>query len=446
MVEWQEHRPFVSRSLKKCYVKKCQAKRCHAKKCHAKKCYGRRLWHMRKIFIVVLTIIITIFIVIAAVVPAISRSSMPPYFLAVNDTLLPFNETTMPYISGGDILVPHSVFGEAEVWSAASDELDRVRIYRGSNRHVDFYTARGLAEDQDGNVLPWPAARKVGGRFYVPLRQVCEFFDLTLTFPEVGRDIIPQEQMYIIRIRSREGLNDRTFVGFYRESLKSAYNEYYSISTSPSPPTTSPTSPQPPTVSPGVPTYTPPSVEPPPIYSDVTVYHSFYGIADGGTDVIFELLDANAASDYRFCFFVSAADIRKDAGLIRKIAADGHAIGIWLEQGTYREYEMTSMLLYEATKVKTILVMLSEAASARTSLGLLNGYGLIIWSVSGGLVYDDTFSVDAVTEMIPKESGARMNLISSCSENTALMLSGILAYLREFEYSVAGINETTAPA
>jgi hypothetical protein len=75
----------------------------------------------------------------------------------------------------------------------------------------------------------------------------------------------------------------------------------------------------------------------------------------------------------------------------------------------------------------------------------LRNHGLIFWDTSESLVYDDTLSVDSVTDMIPTESGARQNLISSCSENIRPMLSGILSYLREKEYSVVSITETVFP-
>ena len=377
---------------------------------------------------------IVVICIAAALTPITSRAAVTPYFIAVNDVLLPFNDDTMPYVTGGEIFVPRRIFEGVGVFSVASEELERVRIYTGASRYVDFYTARSLVEDQDGNVLPWPAARRVGSRFYVPLRQVCDFFGLTYEEVEVSRDIISQEQMWLIRIRQREGasgFNGPTFVVMNRSAIRNAYNEYHAL-----PPPT-------PAAPPDVALPSPPTVEPPPKYNDVTIHHSFYNISAGGTNVILELLDASAAPDYRFCFFVSADDIIKDAGLIRRISGSGHTIGIWLTEGTYNEYLRTSALLYEAAKIKTLLV----SADSETEHAFMKAgeHGVIFWETSQSLIYDDTFSVDAVTAMLPQESGARLNLIASCLENTALMLSGILLFLRQNEYSVMGITETTAP-
>ena len=398
-----------------------------------------------------IAVVIVVICVAAVFMPIISNAAVSPYFMAVNDTLLPFNEDTMPYISGGEILVPHWIFDDSlGVWSVAAEELERVRVYRG-DRYVDLYTKNGVAENQDGEILAWPAARRVGGRFYVPLRHLCEFFGLTYDIYMVSREIIPEEQMRVIRIRPEgySGLDEINFFGIYKNALSTAYYGYYASLPSPqitSPPSSSSSSPSPPPESPSESpdeTPPPPVVEIPPSFSDVTIHHSFYGISTGGTDVILELLDANAASDYRFCFFVSADDIRKDAGLIRRISGSGHAIGIWLSEGTYSEYLETSALLFEAAKIKTVLVSTDrEEDPAFTADG---DQEIIFWGTSQSLVYDDTLSVDEVTAMISRESGVRQNLISSCSENTALMLSGILSYLREFEYSIMGITETVAP-
>ena len=159
--------------------------------------------------------------------------------------------------------------------------------------------------------------------------------------------------------------------------------------------------------------------------------------------MIMELLDAYAMPEYRFCFFVCEDDVMRDAGLIRRLSASGHAVGIWLTEGTYDEYMKTSALLFEAAKVKTVLV--SAGSEVELDFRITDDNGIVFWDTSQSLAYDDSLSVDEVTEMISQESGARQNLISSCSENTALMLSGILSYLREYEYTVASINETVKP-
>ena len=381
----------------------------------------------------IVTMIIVISI-LAAAVPTVSRAAVIPYFMAVNNTLLPFNDDTMPFISGGEILVPYGMFLGASVWPVASRELEQVRLHRGPNMIVDFFTSTGVTQDKYGNNLPWPAARRIGNRFYVPVKQVCDFFELTCEIVDISRDIIPQEQMRLIRIISEDALNYRTFVGMNSNAMRNAYNEYYAP---PAPPPTTPVT------SPSITTPQPPVEEIPPTYNDVTVHLSFNDISAGGTEVLLELLDAYDSYGYQFCFFVSIMNINEDPGLIRRISGSGHMIGLWLEEGTLNEYSKASDLLFEATKIKTVLVSADD--SDGLAIPVAGDNGLVFWGTSQSIVYSDTLSVEEVTSLLPTESGARKNLISTCSENAVLMLSGIFSYLREFEYTVVSITETVKP-
>ena len=397
---------------------------------------NQRLLSKELVFMVKRSVAFIIVIaLVAAFTPMVSRAAVIPYFMAVNDTLLPFSDDNMPFVSGGVIFVSPSVFKYADVESIASEDLEQVRLYRGDQgRHVDFYTSSGVTQDNYQNTLGWPAARRIGSRFYVPLVQVCDFFALTWEIFEIDRSIIPQEQMRLIWIQSEAGVPGQTFIGLNRNAIRNAYNSYHA-------PPSPPPSPQP--TAPGVDDTPPPPEEEPPDYSDITLLISFNDISAGGADMLFKLLDTVAEFDYKFCFFVSVDDICEDPGVIRRIAGSGHTIGIWLESGSYEEYAEISALLFEAAKVKTIVVSAAEASGS--AIATADRHGLIFWGATQSLVYDDTLSVEEVIDMIPKESGARQNIMSSCSENAALMLSGILSYLRENEFMVVGITETIEP-
>ena len=385
----------------------------------------------KKLFVIIIVILIT-----AVLLPTISGAVVTPYFMAVNDTLLPFESDTMPYVSGRVIYVPCGVFKGVGVntISIVSEDLEQARLYRGGERYVDFYPTRAVTEDQDGKTLQWPAPRRIGNIFYVPIEQVCTYFGLTYEMIDVSPDIIPQQQMQVIRIKPIDylGLNGRTFVGMNSDALKTAYDEYFSQTALPSP--TAPDKPG---------GGQQPAVTPPQKYDDITIHHSFYNLSAGGAGVILELLSTGIAADYRFCFFVSAEDIRNNAGLVRKISGNGHTIGIWLEEGGIEEYYETSAILFEAAKIKTVIA--AGALEDEGSIAVINEHGIIYWRSSQSLVYDETIPVDVITDMLSTQRGSRQNMIASCSEFTALMLSGILSYLFEYEYSVIGITETTPP-
>jgi len=373
--------------------------------------------------------VLIVLCLLAAFLPLTSQAAITPYFMAINDTLLPFNDGTMPFVSGGDFFVPDNVFEHIEdIWAIGSDSLEHIRLYRGKT-YVDFYTDRRQTVDHDGNTLRWPAARRIGSRFYLPLRQVCDYFGLTPQVVEVTSDIVADQQMYVIRIVSTSRINGETFVGLNRNAIRAAYNQYYAPPPTPTPPSTTDVPP-------------PPVVEPPRTYRDVTIHLSFYDISAGSADGILDLLDMQTEQGFHSCFFVSGKDIKEEPGLIRRISGSGHMIGIWLETGAYPEYFETSALLFEAAKVKTVIISSEEAQEAARITAEANN--LVFWG-GGDLVDYSAQSVPLITGTIPTESGARVNMLFSCSEEVASLLPGVYQFLKTNEYTVSRITETVEP-
>ena len=374
-------------------------------------------------------------------VPVFSRANITPYFMAVNDTLLPFRTDTMPYISGGDIFVPDKVFEGLEVFAIGSDESEFVRLYRGFSKYVDFYTATGVTEDQDGNNLSWPPARRIGRRFYVPLRQVCSYFDLTYEIIEIPRTVIEGEQMWVVRIISSTVINGPTFVGLNKNAIRKAYNDYYT--------TPSPSSPSPQPTNSSVPSPTSPTPvdqeeeTTPDIIIGGSILLSFFDVSTQSAGGVLDLLDIQTSYSYHSCFFVSADDISRNPAIIRRIAGSGHMIGIMLAKGTYNEYLEVSGLLFEVAKVKTVLVSGDE--SVLTDRGWINDNGLILWESPQSLADTEDPSLNDVIESLPRDIASRTNLMFSCSGNAASILPGIISYLRENNYTLERITETTAP-
>jgi len=248
---------------------------------------------------------------------------------------------------------------------------------------------------------------------------------------EVPSDIISDRQMYIVRIVSTAQFSTPTFFNVNRNALRNAYHAYFPPPQPPSPPPT------------GSSTSPPPVEEPPPVFKDVTIHLSFYDIAAGSAGGILDLLDIQATSGYHACFFLDRAGITGNPDLIRRISGSGHTIGIWLYEGTYDEYLETSEVLYEAAKVKTVIISAGEADEHALEAAAANG--LIFWESAQSLVDYNTQPVAAITATIPQESGARMNLLFSCTENAASILPGVYSFLRANEYSVVRITETVEP-
>jgi len=369
-------------------------------------------------------------------VPTITQAAITPHFVMVNETLLPFNEDTMPMLVRGEIFIPVGVLRALEIWSVGNEEDERVRVWRGV-RYVDFYTRSGetRAVDQDGVDLGWPAARRIGRRFYIPLHQICEFFGLSYQSLAIPSDIISERHMSVVRIVSGSLINGPSAIGMNRTEIRDAFIEYFAT------PAQSPTPQPPPPIVEDTPP--PPVEEQPPDYSDVTIYLSFYDISAGGAPIILDLLDIRAESGLYASFFVCSADIMYNPGLVRRMVGTGHTIGIWLNEGSFEEYLYVSALLFEAAKVRTVIVSASEASEMARETA--NAHGLIFWETENSLIDHSSRSFQAITSAIPRGTGDRMNLMFSSSEEGASMLMPVYSFLREYLFNIGRITETVPP-
>jgi len=387
-------------------------------------------------FLLIAVLAITIF-------PFESRAAVTPYFVIVNETLLPFNESTMPFVSGGEVFVPITgVLNDIGVWGVGDADRDFARVFRDM-RYVDLHTRPGMTRtvNQDGIELDWPASRRVGRRFYAPLRQLSSFFGFTFQVEAIPREIIPERQMYAVRIVSGSVINAQTAIGMNRNAIREAYLEHFAPPSPSEPPQPGGADTPPPDVPYQPP---PPPVEEPQTYEDVTVHLSFYNLAAGSAEWILDLFDIQVESGFSVNFFVSAEDIFIDPGIMRRIAGTGHTLGIWLSQGTFEEYLEISRLLFDAAKMRTVMVSASEAASD-AAMTMSQENGLIFWDSRQSIVDYTTQSLWEITATIPRESGASRHLMFPCSEDAAAFLPGVYSFLRNNSFSVERITETVLP-
>jgi len=353
----------------------------------------------------------------------------------VNETLLPFNYSTMPIVLGSDIFVPATVFHGLDVWAVGFEDF--ARVYSRDNRFVDFHTTPGDARttNQDGLQLRWPHARSVNNRIYVPLRQVSDFFGLSFQVVEIPDSIISERQMHVVRITSGSSINDPTAVGMNRDGIRRGFEEHFAPPPLPPsrPPIIGDDPPPPPQIE--------EPVELPPDYSDVTVYLSFFDISAGSVEWILGLFDMPETGSHA-AFFVSAEDIFLNPGMVRRISGTGHTLGIWLTEGTFEEYLRASAVLFEAAKVRTVIISASDAAEQARETA--QAHNLIFWDSTESIV-DYEASLSAITATIPRASGARRNLLFSGNEAAATIFPGVYSYLRENIFTVERITETVEP-
>jgi len=360
----------------------------------------------------------------------VSRAAVIPYFISVNDNILPFNDSTMPLRINDVYFIPHNVLADVGVHYVAVVSAEQLHLYRGATRSVEFDITQGVTIDQDGTMRGWPAARMIGNRFYVPLREVANFFGLTYEILPIIQGITPHDtNVSIIRIQPDLLLNGPSFVGIHRDSLIDTYRRHFGI--------------QPPPRPPDLPEPTLPDiVEIPPDFSDVIIYLSFFDLSAGGLADILDLFGSPpAVIGYRAVFFASAADIAENPGLIRRIFGSGHSLGIHLVDGTYEEYLETSALLLEAARMRSVLILAEP--DNETAIDMAQEHGLVLWNTAQRFGEYDTG--DRVTNAVSTDSGARQNLKFNASENTAEILPGVIAFLRTNNYTVRRITETVLP-
>ena len=337
------------------------------------------------------------------------------FFTAVNDTILPLNAETMPIYFNGMLYVPYRVFISAGIYGSASISNGQALMYK-SGKSLDFDFTNGTVKTEEGIIFRSISARIVNGTFYLPVEYLCQYFGLS-------HDVIPYDPASIIRIISGNVINEKTLLGLNKDLLTSYYNDYMGLGDPADPPPT-----------------TDPDPTAPVTYENVTINLSFYELPQ---ENVIQVLESLSSFGYRGNFFASYDDIAANPGLFRRIAGSGHTIGILLREGTYDEYVKVSEILYEAAKVRTILVSSDSAADSASHTAEANG--LIFCPASRIFSAGSTATSASITNELPKTPGAGENLLFSCGSSASESFMGVLSFLRKNQYIIAKISETNYP-
>ena len=121
--------------------------------------------------------------VLALGIPAPSRALT---LTAVNDSILPLSDSTMPARLGGEIYVPYSVFSQLGVSASSSDG---VLDLSANGETLSFSPAEGYVYDQDLNSYSTPAY-SMNGTTYVPVKLCCGKFGLSYSTLAVAGETV----------------------------------------------------------------------------------------------------------------------------------------------------------------------------------------------------------------------------------------------------------------
>lgn len=225
---------------------------------------------------------------------------------AVNDTLLPLSDGTMPARLGGELYVPYSVFTSLGV-SASSE--DNVLNLSASGETLSFSPDEGYVYDQNLNSYDTPAYYR-NSTVYVPVKLCCGKFGF-------GYSTISVAGETVLRVTDGTAQSDSDFAANNAARIESALNDYKGIPSGTG--NTQPVKPAEPPI---------PPVEEKPAHKPARVYLAFFGAPGENTAAILDVLH-DARRPAAFFLPTDTASWSDDA--VRRIAAEGHTFALLLD-------------------------------------------------------------------------------------------------------------------
>ena len=172
---------------------------------------------------------------------------------------------------------------------------------------------------------------------------------------------------------------------------------------------------------------------------DDPVYLSFQGLPSSA------LIDTLLQFEVDAGFFLTADDIRTSPETVRRLAAEGFSLGALLGAEPLAEYEAFSSLLFEAARVKTLLVSAGTPEHEDAVSAMAATAGLVYWDydvdgVQGGAGISYASMVTAYIEYLPERADVRIQ----CSALTDSCIASVLLYFQDNGCSVRAPNEVEA--
>lgn len=328
-------------------------------------------------------------------------------YIAVNDQLI----DPLAAFYGGVPYVPYTLFGNYGITYLYDSETSTASL-KTATFLLSFDMTTGKCTDKSGNDYP-ASAIFYGGQIYVSATGVCNYYGLSCLY------IDGSGYGDILRIRNSNAvLSDYSF-GTAAQYLIQSRTEAYMRDRNPA--------------STPVPTPTP-TPEPAPDRSATSVYLSFEGLPGKG------VLDALSEAGIASCFFLTAEDVRKDPETVRRIAGEGHNLGVLYGGG--EDFAEVSELIYDAARVRTILMSSSEDdAEACEEFAAENS--LVYWSYDM-LSQEATGNVAYEVITLAQLNAYRSDIRIACEGLEPDTVRTILGYLTENRFTLPLVCEVGA--
>ncbi|MCL2588502.1 MAG: hypothetical protein FWD84_03735 [Oscillospiraceae bacterium] len=304
----------------------------------------------------------------------VATASSGVYFTMLNsnapDSL---SSGTMPFVRNGNIYVPQSVLERLGI--SVSRPAGELHLFSGTT-YIVFDLVNGGNVTSDGGSLSVSPLARFGTTFF-PVGStgsatgaLSSLFGIN--FHIVQTDPAPTVRLYNTSLgtlsHSAVLNNGELLFGF-----EARYNTFTgnhtgetggsTVGETPAPPTTTPNTPS----TPG----TPDDDADEPDRPTGPVSLSFVGLT-AETDT---LLDALRQSNVPAGFFLTAEDASLHPDLVRRLQGEGHQVGIYLSADAEEEYTAASEALFEAARVRTVLVTTGTGTVAQDAYDL----GLVVF-------------------------------------------------------------------
>lgn len=267
------------------------------------------------------------------------------YFTAAGNEILPLNDSTMPFWSGGYLYIASSIFtgqvnrslGVACLPGNVS-RPDR-RILYGGERSLIFDLSRNIVQDSDGNITYLGAIQR-NGDVFVPASVVANYFGLeySVTPLSVSTTAEANYGALVWLRRPNFGLSEKEFINAGSSQIAMRYEQYLRDQEAA-----------------GQPDSSPGTVQIPSSGEGKNVYLCME--AGGGTAALLDVLDSHGA---QAAFFCSLEFLETQGNLLRRMTARGQAVGLLVnardpELPVEEQLEAGNRALQAATMGKTRL-------------------------------------------------------------------------------------------
>ena len=364
----------------------------------------------------ILPALLALCLLLVCLLPGGAAAADDVCFISVNDTLLELSSSA--YTAGGVTYVPYTAFNYFQINSTYFYSSSTAMLYT-TECQLFLDISQGYSFDAAGTRYEAQALFH-NGQVYVPVGFVCSFFGLNWSY------ISGKGYGDLCRIKDAGvQLTDSKFFAAATTLMQRRYNAYKNA-----------LSPQP------EPSVTPEPADPIESHSDTAVTLSFEGLPDEA------VLSALQAWSVKACFFLSAEQIRQAPDTVRRIVSAGHSVGILCAAADPAgSYEEASSLLFEAARVRTVLVGAAAASDAAAVRAAAEHAGLVFWSYNvDGVLGGEGLSYTGALLSRLDAARSRADIRLLCNARLGQLLGTVLQHLKDYEFTIHVPNEINAPA